>query len=154
MTEWMRRKMSKYRPETCPIEDFECIAFHNWLEERGIPHAHIPNESRSSKKDAYIRGAKLKSMGVSSGYWDYDVYIPIRDVDGEIGGYELIKIEMKRQKKSLSKVSDAQKEWGEIYEMSGITHLICYGAEEAERVVENIYETINHEELKKKPIDF
>ena len=146
--------MSKYRPESCPIEDFECIAFHKWLGERGIPHTHIPNESRSSKKDAYIRGAKLRSMGVSSGYWDYDVYIPILDVDGEIGGYELIKIEMKRQKKSLSKVSDAQKEWGKIYDMAGITKFICYGAEEAENRIVEMYEFANHEKLKQKPIDF
>jgi hypothetical protein len=54
----------------CPIEDIECEVFHNWLEQFNIPHTHIPNESRSSKKDAVIRARKLKKMGVSSGYWD------------------------------------------------------------------------------------
>lgn len=138
----------------CPIEDVECQYFHNWLDERGVPHEHIPNESRSGKKDAYIRGRKLKSMGVSSGYWDYDVYIPVMDLDGKVGGYELIKIEMKRAKKSLSKVSPEQKWWGNIYELSGIKHFICYGAEEAEKVIEDIYEQINCEKMSKKPIDF
>ena len=141
----------------CPIEDVECQLFHEWLEERGIPHTHIPNESRSGKKDAYIRGRKLKSMGVSSGYWDYDVYIPIRDIDGEIGGYELIKIEMKRQKRSLSKVTDDQKKWRDIYAAAGIPNYICYGAEQAKNAVSIIYEEINHEELREpepKPIDF
>ena len=95
----------------CPIEDIECEVFHNWLELYGIPHTHIPNESRSSKRDAVIRARKLQKMGVSPGYWDYDVYIPVLDTDGEVGGYELIKIEMKRAKKSLSKVSENQKRW-------------------------------------------
>ena len=147
-------KSTKYQPEPCPIEDFECIAFHDWLELYDIPHTHIPNESRSSKRDAYIRGAKLRKMGVSSGYWDYDVYIPILDVDGEVGGYELIKIEMKRAKKSLSSVSESQKTWGRIYELAGIPAYICYGAEEAEKVVAKVYEVINLEKLRRKPIDF
>lgn len=138
----------------CPIEDVECQYFHNWLDERGVPHEHIPNESRSGKKDAYIRGRKLKSMGVSSGYWDYDIYIPVLDLDDRIGGYELIKIEMKRAKKSLSKVSPEQKQWGKIYELSGIDAYICYGAEDAEKVVVEKYEKINGKKIAKKPIDF
>ena len=138
----------------CPIEDVECQIFHRWCELYGIPHEHIPNESRSSKRDAYIRGKKLKSMGVSSGYWDYDVYVPILDIDGEVGGYELIKIEMKRDKKSLSKVSEDQKMWGKIYEMAGLDKYICYGAEEAEARVMEVYERINQEKMMRKPIDF
>lgn len=138
----------------CPIEDVECQVFHNWLELYGIDHEHIPNESRSSKRDAYIRGKKLKSMGVSSGYWDYDVYIPMLDIDGEVGGYELIKIEMKRAKKSLSKVSEDQKRWGKIYKGAGLECFICYGAEEAEARVCEVYERINQKKLMRKPIDF
>lgn len=138
----------------CPIEDIECEVFHNWLELYGIPHTHIPNESKSQTRAAIIRGAKLKRMGVSPGYWDYDVYIPVLDTDGEIGGYELIKIEMKRAKKSLSKVSESQKLWGEIYDMAGLSKFICYGAEEAEKVVSEMYEFINQEKLMRKPIDF
>ena len=138
----------------CPIEDIECEVFHNWLEQFNIPHTHIPNESRSSKKDAVIRAKKLKKMGVSSGYWDYDVYIPVMDLDDEIGGYELIKIEMKRAKKSLSTVSAKQKWWGNIYDMTGIECYICYGAEAAEEVVGEVYERINGKKLMRKPIDF
>lgn len=138
----------------CPIEDVECKNFHDWLEDRAIPHTHIPNESRSSKRDAYIRGRKLKAMGVSSGYWDYDVYIPVLDVDGEVGAYELLKIEMKRAKKSLSKVSESQKYWGKIYELTGIECHVCYGAEQAEEKVENAFERINNKKISRKPIDF
>lgn len=138
----------------CPIEDIECEVFHNWLEQYDIPHTHIPNESKSQTKAAIIRGKKLKKMGVSSGYWDYDVYIPVLDVDGTLGGYELIKIEMKRAKKSLSKVSASQKKWGKVYELAGLECYICYGAEAAEKVVEEVYERINQEKLMRKPIDF
>lgn len=139
---------------SAPIEDQECKDFHNWLDERDIPHAHIPNESRSSDKYAAIRGAKLKKMGMSAGYWDYDVYIPILDIDNEVGGYELVKIEMKRAKKSLSTVSKAQKDWGKIYEKTGLRCFICYGAEKAEEAVENVYLDINQKKLSKKPIVF
>lgn len=138
----------------CPIEDIECEVFHNWLKQFDIPHTHIPNESRSSKRDAVIRARKLQKMGVSSGYWDYDVYIPVLDLDDDIGGYELIKIEMKRAKKSLSTVSANQKKWGKIYEMAGITKFICYGAEEAENRVMEMYELINQKKLMRKPVDF
>lgn len=138
----------------CPIEDIECEVFHNWLELYGIPHTHIPNESRSSKRDAVIRAKKLKRLGVSAGYWDYDVYVPVVDVDDTVIGFELIKIEMKRAKKSLSTVSAKQKWWGNIYDMTGIECYICYGAEAAEQVVSEVYERINQEKLKLKPIDF
>lgn len=138
----------------CPIEDIECEDFHSWLDQFDIPHTHIPNESRSSKIDAVIRARKLQKMGVSSGYWDYDVYIPVLDLDDEVGGYELIKIEMKRAVKRLSTVSANQKKWGKIYEMSGITKFICYGAEEAENRVMEMYELINQKKLMRKPIDF
>ena len=138
----------------CPIEDIECEVLHNWLELYDIPHEHIPNESKSQTKAAIIRGKKLKRLGVTPGYWDYDIYVPVLDVDGTIGGYELIKIEMKRAKKSLSTVSAAQKKWGKIYELAGIEGYICYGAEEAENRISEVYERINHEKLKLKPIDF
>lgn len=138
----------------CPIEDIECEVFHNWLKQLNIPHTHIPNESRSSKRDAIIRARKLQKMGVSSGYWDYDVYIPVLDLDDEVGGYELIKIEMKRVEKKLSTVSANQKKWGKIYEMAGITKFICYGAEEAENRVMEMYELINQKKLMREPIDF
>ena len=114
-----------------PIEDDECVFFAAWLRSQGIPFAHIANESRSSSRNAMIRGAKLKRMGQSRGVWDYEIYLPVKDCDGDIGAYELIKLEMKRRKRSLSTVSPEQKQWGKIYEMAGIRTAICYGADEA-----------------------
>jgi hypothetical protein len=112
-----------------PLEDDECIAFSQWLNLNNIPHAHIANESRSSSKNAMIRGAKLKRMGQSRGVWDYEVYIPIRGIDGHIDCYELLKIEMKRRKGGT--VSIEQKVWGDIYEKAGIQCKVCKGSDEA-----------------------
>lgn len=118
----------------CPLEDDECIAFHQWLELRHIPHAHIANESRSSSKAAIIRGAKLKKMGQSSGVWDYEVYVPVYGVEGTIDDYQLLKIEMKR--KYGGTVSPEQKAWKKVYETAGIPCKVCKGAKEAIAFVE------------------
>lgn len=124
--------MSTQRP--CPLEDDECITFHQWLELRHIPHAHIANESRSSSRQAMIRGAKLKRMGQSAGVWDYEIYVPIFGVTGEIDDYQLIKIEMKRRYGGT--VSPEQKKWQKVYETAGIPNKICKGAKEAIAFVE------------------
>lgn len=128
-----------YRKNDTPLEDDECKAFHKWLEAEGIPHAHIANESRSGgrspadRRNAVIRGARLKAMGQSAGYWDYDIYLPITGISGEVDCYQLVKIEMKRQKGGT--VSAEQKKWGEIYEASGIPCAVCKGAEAAKTQV-------------------
>ena len=117
-----------------PIEDVECETFHDYLELKKIPHAHIANESRSSSKNAVIRGAKLKKMGQSKGVWDYEIYLPVYGIAGSIDAYELIKVEMKRRKGGT--VSPEQKEWGKIYEKAGIKCKVCKGADEAIAFVE------------------
>jgi len=116
--------------EFIPTEDQECEVFASWLKLNNIPHAHIANESRSSSRNAMIRGAKLKRMGQSRGVWDYEIWLPIKNlVDGEIDDYQLLKIEMKRKKGGT--VSPEQKAWGKIYEIAGIPCKVCKGAEEA-----------------------
>ena len=136
------RQNARKRPKTAkkvPLEDHECIKFAAWLAKRQIPATHIPNESRSSKRDAAIRARKLKTMGVSRGVWDYEVYVPIYDVDGDLAEYQLLKIEMKRQRGGGSTVSKEQKYWGKIYELAGIPCKICYGADEAIEFVKEYY---------------
>ena len=117
------------------LEDDECIAFSDWLKANNIPHCHIANESRSSSKSAMIRGAKLKRMGQSRGVWDYEVFIPIRGISGQIDCYEMVKIEMKRRKGGI--VSEEQKTWGKIYELSGIPCKICKCADEAIKFIKS-----------------
>ena len=112
-----------------PLEEEEAIVLSQWLTLNNIPHHHIANESRSGSRNAAIRGAKLKKMGQSRGYYDYDIYVPIKGISGEVDCYELIKIELKRKKGGT--VSKEQKELGEIYEIAGIPAKVCKGADEA-----------------------
>lgn len=119
----------KMRVNSIPLEDDECIVFSNWLKLNNIPHAHIANESRSSSRNALIRGAKLKKMGQSKGVWDYEVFIPIKGITGTVDCYQQVKIEMKRKKGGT--VSAEQKAWGKIYELAGIPCKICKGVTEA-----------------------
>ena len=81
-----------------PTEYEECKIFVQWLRLNNIPHAHCANESQSGSKSALIRGAKLKAIGQSRGVFDYEVYIPVKGITGEIDCYEIAKIEMKRVK--------------------------------------------------------
>lgn len=126
------RKTAKPK-KTVPIEDVECFDFVDWLNKYApdIEYAHVANESRSSKKDAVIRGAKLRRMGQKRGVWDYELFVPIYDVDGEIGTYQELRIEMKRQRGGGSTTSTEQRKWGKIYERAGIPTKVCYGADEA-----------------------
>lgn len=123
-----------------PLEDDECIAFSQWLTLKGIPHAHIANESRSSSRNAMIRGAKLKRMGQSRGVWDYEIYIPVKGVTGAVDSYEPVKIEMKRVKNG--RISLEQKKWGEIYNKAGLRCKVCKGAKDAIKYVEEVIASI------------
>lgn len=129
----------------CPVEDDECIAFHQWLELRHIPHAHIANESRSGSRNAMIRGAKLKRMGQSAGVWDYEIYVPVLGVTGEVDDYQLLKVEMKRRYGGT--VSPEQKNWQKIYETAGIPCMVCKGAKQAIAFVEQFIYNENDESV-------
>lgn len=127
------KKIRKQANTTVPIEDKECIDFVDWLDKYApdIKYAHIANESRSSDKNAAIRGSKLRRMGQKRGVWDYELFIPIYDVDGELGIYQEIRIEMKRRRGGGSTTTKEQKEWGEVYKCAGIPCRVCFGADQA-----------------------
>lgn len=127
--------VSKASSEFNPLEADECVAFSNWLKINNIPHTHCANESNSGSKSALIRGAKLKRMGQSRGVWDYEVYVPIKGIEGNVDCYQQLKIEMKRRHKGT--VSAEQKAWGKIYELAGIPCKICKGSDEAINFVKN-----------------
>ena len=134
--------------KTVPIEDVECFDFVDWLNKYApdVKYAHVANESRSSKKDAAIRGRKLQRMGQKRGVWDYELFVPIYDVDGEIGTYQELRIEMKRQRGGGSTVSKEQKEWQKIYDAAGIPTKICYGADEAIAFVKQFAQKIQFDD--------
>ena len=132
-----------------PIEDVECQVFHNWLEFNHIPHHHIANESKLGASDPKLRRLmiarmkKLIGMGLSKGYWDYAVYIPIKGVAGTVDAYEKVMIEMKRQKGGV--LSPEQKQWQAVYEKAGERCKVCKGAEEAIKFIENIKKEIEND---------
>ena len=126
-----------------PLEEDEAVAFAAWLRAQHIPHTHIANEIGGSTRTVKARAMKAKKMGQSAGTWDYDIYVPVYDINGEIGAYQEIRIELKRIKGSTT--SPAQKAWGKIYEMAGIPCAVCKGAEKAIDFVRQIQAEINGE---------
>lgn len=114
---------------TSPTEEEEQTAFVQWCQINKIIVHHSPNEGTGGRAAA-IRGARMKKLGTSKGFWDLMLFIPIYNlIDGEIDDYQLVMIEMKAKKGS--RISPEQKAWGEIYEMAGIPNAVCKGADEA-----------------------
>ncbi len=124
-----------------PLEDDEAIAFADWLRANHIPATHIANEMGGSTRTAKLRAIKAKRMGQTAGVWDYEVFVPVYDLDNEIAAYQEIRIELKRQKGSTT--SAAQRKWQEIYELAGIPCRVCKGAEEAIKFVREQLDMIN-----------
>lgn len=101
-----------------PYEDTEQMAVVSWLKVKKIPHIHVANERMASVQ--YKK--KLKALGTYAGFPDLMVFLPSKTLF----------IEMKRAKKSLSKVSAEQEEWIEILNMFDYAKAkVCYGSGEA-----------------------
>ncbi|MBE3610501.1 VRR-NUC domain-containing protein [Campylobacter californiensis] len=101
-----------------PLEDQEVIAFATWLRIQKIPFTHVANERVASVQ--YKK--KLKAMGTSAGFPDMMIFLPSG----------LVCVEMKRAKKSLSRVSNEQEDWiGTINCYDYAKAKVCYGAGEA-----------------------
>ena len=112
-----------------PTEEQEQQAFVQWCQINDIVVHHSPNEGSGSRQAA-IRGARMKRLGTSKGFWDLMLFIPVHSlVDGEIDDYQIVMVEMKR--KRGGSVSPEQKEWQKIYETAGIPCKVCKGADEA-----------------------
>ncbi|CUU91361.1 VRR-NUC domain [Campylobacter hyointestinalis subsp. hyointestinalis] len=106
-----------------PKEEQEQIKLVNWLRVNKIRHIHVANERMAS----VIYKKKLKALGTYAGFPDLMIFLPNK----------ILFIELKRAKKSLSKVSPEQKEWIEFLggwseNLYGVnTARVCYGAGEA-----------------------
>lgn len=124
-----------------PLEDDEAVVFADWLRAMHIPHTHIANELGGSTKTVKLRALKAKRMGQTAGVWDYEIFLPITNIDGEIDAYQEMRVELKRIKGST--VSAAQRTWGKIYELAGIPCAVCKGAEKAIEFVKSVQAEIN-----------
>lgn len=125
-----------------PTEHAEQAALFRWLGEMGsaIPELAmifpIPNGAklpfgRNKNGKRFSREAmKLKAEGLKSGVPDIFAAIPRGEVHG-------LFIEMKRAKKSLSRVSPEQLDMKSALEAMGYRVEICYGWEAARDVILN-----------------
>lgn len=112
-----------------PTESEEQIALFRWAEfakgarpELSLLH-HIPNGGSRHKAEA----ARLKAEGVKAGVPDLCLPVPR-------GRYHGLYIELKR--KRGGRVSGAQSEWMEALLRQGYCAAICYGWEEAKKLIE------------------
>ncbi len=115
--------------ERIPLEQEEQMVFVEWCHYMGIKCHHCANEIGGSTPALKLRAIKAKRMGTSKGFPDLLVCVPIKGVTGEVDSYQLLAIEMKRKKGSVT--SKEQKEWLGILEMAGIPSKVCKGADEA-----------------------
>lgn len=101
-----------------------------WLKLKKIFHFAPMNENKQSftnPKVAMMIEAKAKSMGKLKGVSDLVVMLPS----------SILFIELKRAKKSLSKVSDSQNTFlSKIRQFCYAKGHICYGASEAIEIIE------------------
>lgn len=99
-----------------PLELEEHLNLCDWLNKHGVFFIHIPNEGQRSIQQAVL----LKRMGMKKGAPDF--IIP---------GPENIAIELKRCKKSSSRVSKEQNECLKELRACGWNTFIAYGCAEA-----------------------
>ena len=131
------------RSASVPLEDDEAVAFADWLRAMHLPHTHVANEVGGSTKSAKLRAIKAKRMGQTAGVWDYEVFIPIQNICGEVDAYQEVRIELKRRKGGT--LSGAQKNWQKIYELAGIPCAVCKGAEAAISFIQTVMKEIEGE---------
>lgn len=104
--------------ETLLTEYQECLIYAQWLNLNKVLYCHIPNEGLRSR----ATGARLKKIGLRSGFPDYFIYEPR-------GGYHGLAIEMKRKAKFI--ISEKQEAWINALKHRGYYASICNGADEA-----------------------
>lgn len=114
--------------DVVPKEDYEQIRLSNWLHKMGIVHT----ASGNGGKRTMLAALKLQRMGLSPGFPDIEIPLPIPN------GYGLYKycglyIEMKRTKGG--KVTEQQKEWIRYLNNKGYKAYVAKGFEEAKAIV-------------------
>lgn len=104
-----------------PTERQEQIWFVTWLKKQGYWCHHSPNGG----KRHFIEGYNLKLMGVSKGF--PDVFVPL-----PMGKYHSLFIEMKPLKGG--KIEKEQSEWINYLREKGFYAEVAHGFEEAKRI--------------------
>lgn len=107
-------------------ESQEQIAIVKYCDLKKIKIFHIPNGSYKS----LTARIKSKQEGLRAGVPDLMIPIPISKYHG-------LFIELKRRDKNKSKVSENQKKWINDLNNLGYLALVCYGANEAIKSIED-----------------
>lgn len=125
-----------------PLESVEQKQVVRFLENNGLLFS-APAQSTWTK--SYKQKRENYEMGTRPGLPDLFIYIPPdKSIDGEP---YLIPIEMKRAEKALSRVSPAQQQWHEAINSvpsNNIAAYICYGADEAIKIVTHYLKTVDN----------
>ena len=114
-----------------PLEYEEQCTVVSWCQWMKIPIVAIPNSNSMSgfdRKIASIMMVKLKASGLSPGF--PDLMVPMVNKH-----YSALFIEMKRAVGGV--VSDTQKYWNTYLNKQGYQAFICYGADEAIKVIDD-----------------
>ena len=119
-----RERGKKPTPSVVPLEADEQEELAAWLNAKGFLWAHIPNERKAT---ARVMG-ELERQGLKKGFPDNFIAEPC-------GGFHGLFIELKRAKKTLSRVSPEQRQWIKVLNEKGYAACVCYGAEAAKRAV-------------------
>lgn len=118
-----------------PTEAQEATVLVAYLRTRGLKFTHIGNETGH---DPYSkrRAIRMKQQGTSKGFPDYMVLLP-QDKTATLDGLVLF-IELKRRKKSLSRVTPEQREWIDALNSvsPSVSAVIAYGADAAIEQIE------------------
>ena len=120
--------MTRAVTTTYPTEDAEQMALFRWAELQAGKYPelrllfHIPNGGSRGKAEA----GRFRAMGVKAGV--PDLFLPVARQ-----GMHGLFIELKRQKGS--RLSKEQKIWGSALYMQGYAAHICFGWENAMRVI-------------------
>ncbi len=122
-------------------EDQEWEILKNWLEANNYKFTHIANEIWIAGKVWMLVNRKKIKQGLKKWFPDYFIKLKRNSA---------LFIELKRKRKILkswklwsspSKVSEEQKDWiKELNEIANIEAHICYWAEEAIRLIEEMEE--------------
>ena len=107
-----------------PLEAQEQEEFATWCDAKGLLWVHIPNERKATARVI----SELERQGLKKGFPDNFIAHPS-------GKYHGLFIELKRAKKHLSRVSKEQREWIKDLNKQGYAAYVCYGAEDAKKVV-------------------
>lgn len=118
-----REKGNKPTPGN-PLESQEQEEFAAWCDAKGLLWVHIPNERKATARAI----SELERQGLKKG-------VPDNFIAHPSGKYHGLFIELKRAKKHLSRVSKEQREWIKDLNKQGYAAYVCYGAEDAKKVV-------------------